>query len=461
MSREHFIERAQHFRRPRAEREELGRAVRDVVPLEAHAELPAWDRRPDPIDALVEQDDDRLPELVPIRHGRMCATPFTFFRGAAAIMAADLSHTPTTSLHTQLCGDAHVSNFGVFLAPDRRLVFDVNDFDETLPGPFEWDVKRLAASVTVAGRDNDLERGDIRKATRAAVRRYREVMDRVADLGPLDLHHFRLEVDEQLVSGDKHLRKGIEKARAKNRLRAFEKLTEDVGGHRRIKADPPLVVPLESLLGGDPLERMEDFLVGYLDTLPANRREVLLRYHLVDVASKVVGIGSVGTRCLIGYAESSEGDPLFLQFKEATRSALEPHLGPSTFHQAGQRVVEGQRLLQATGDLFLGWSRYEHPDRGHVDYYIRQLWDGKGAVTVEELGRKQLRRYAELCGGALALAHARSGDPAVLAGYLGDEVTFDRALADFAEGYADINEADHGRHRAAVNSGRIDAEHDV
>ncbi len=441
------------------ERVEEGRSRRTVVPLEDLASVDTSADRPDPVSILVEQDATRLQELVPIRHGRMRVTPFTFYRGAAAVMASDLSRTDSTDLRVQLCGDAHLSNFGAFNGPDRRLVFDLNDFDETSPGPFEWDLKRLAASVTIAGRNNDLTDKQIRSATRASVRRYREVIHRAAELSPLDVHYLRIEVDSLLAERDgktgKQARAAVSKARSKTSLRAFEKLTEVVDGERRIVADPPVVTRLDDRLETE-RDQFADFLRRYQATLPPHRAAVLDRYRFVDVARKIVGVGSVGTRCMILLLESDRGAPLFLQFKEATRSVLEPYAGDSGFEQAGERVVRGQRLLQAAGDILLGWSRYEH-DGQTVDFYFRQLWDGKGSIDVDALGPKPLKIYAGHCGAALALAHARTGDAAMLGGYLGTDSAADHALADFGEAYADLNVGDHAAHDAAIRSGRVDA----
>jgi uncharacterized protein (DUF2252 family) len=435
-----------------------GRALRDVVPLEDHAHVDTVDR-PDPIALLTAQDATRLEELVPIRHQRMALTPFSFFRGAAAIMASDLARVPATGLRVQLCGDAHLSNFGMFHSPDRRLVFDVNDFDETLPGSFEWDLKRLAASVTVAGRNNELSGKQIRSATRAAVRGYRKGLERTVALSPLDVHYHRIEVESVLADSEqlrKRSRKAIAEATQKDSVRALDKLTEIVDGRRRIVARPPLVIPLDGHLTGDDGQRLTEFFAAYRSSLPPHRSAVLDRYQLVDVAHKVVGVGSVGTRCLIVLLESDTGSPLFLQFKEATASVLEPYLGASEFEEAGERVVRGQRLMQATGDIFLGWSRYHRPDGLEVDFYFRQLWDGKGSADVDQMGPKRLKNYAAHCGGALALAHARTGDAATITGYLGDDRAIDHVLADFAERYADLAENDHAAHLQAIASGRID-----
>ena len=393
----------------------------------------------------------------------MSATAFTFYRGTAAIMASDLSKTPTTDLRAQLCGDAHLSNFGLFKGPDRRLVFDVNDFDETLPGPFEWDVKRLAASVTIAGRNNNLSSKEISQATRGSVKAYRKAMFRAAQMDPLTIHYFRHEVDKVSAGMDKKSNKTVKKvakkAGRKNSIRALNKLTDIVDGRRVIVPDPPLITHIDEVLERDGIDEMARFFDRYTSTLPYYRRELLDRYSMVDMARKVVGVGSVGTRCLIVLLESGGGSPLFLQFKEATESVLEPYAGSSDFDLAGERVVMGQRLMQSTGDIFLGWSRYQTDaaESGYVDFYFRQLWDGKGSAEVDEMGPNHLKRYANSCGEALALAHARSGDAAMISGYLGDDSTFDYALAAFSESYADVNEHDYGLHQKAIKSGQIPA----
>ncbi len=454
------------FEAPRSVRREAGRAHRREIPLEAHAEVPAPSERRDPLEILTGQDAARQADLVPIRHGRMTATPFTFYRGAASIMASDLSATVTTDLRVQLCGDAHLSNFGVFNGPDRRLVFDLNDFDETLPGPFEWDLKRLAGSITVAARNNGFSAKKTRRATRASVAGYRETIGRAADTSPIDLHYRRLEVDELAARLDdakaqQRAAKTTKKASRKNSMRAFDKLTRVVDGRPVIVDDPPLIVPIDRQLEGDVATRLRAFFMDYLDTLPRHRKALLARYHLADLAHKVVGVGSVGTACWIALLMSGDDEPIFLQFKEATTSVLEPYVGASEFDQAGERVVEGQRIMQAAGDVFLGWSRLSDAEGIDRDYYFRQLWDGKGSADIEDMGPKRLRRYAWFCGATLALAHARSGDPALIAGYVGADDTLDRAIGEFAEAYADINEADHAAHDEAIASGRLEAVRDI
>lgn len=439
-------------------RVETGKAQRDQVPLESLGDLVVDETRPDPVELLVAQDARRLASLVPIRHARMRVTPFTFYRGGAAIMASDLSRTPATDLRVQLCGDAHLSNFGLFNGADRRLVFDVNDFDETSPGPFEWDLKRLVASVEIAARNNDLTPKQASTACRAASKGYRDTLRRVVMSSPLDVHYFRIEVDSLLESDEKlhkRSRKAIEKATRKDSVRALEKLTELVDGKRRIIANPPLIVPLLDDVDHDEAEELREFFHRYAESLAPHRAAVLRRYRFVDMAHKVVGVGSVGTRCMIVLLESDQGAPLFLQFKQATTSVLEPYAGSSGFERAGERVVRGQRLMQATGDILLGWSHFD--DEGTIrDYYFRQLWDGKGSVEVDQMGPKRLRNYARHCGATLALAHARTGDGAAIHGYLGDDDTVDHVLAEFARHYADLNEVDHVAHERAIESGRVE-----
>jgi uncharacterized protein (DUF2252 family) len=375
-------------------------------------------------------------------------------------MASDLSRLPSTDLRVQLCGDAHLSNFGVFNGADRRLVFDINDFDETSPGPFEWDLKRLVASVTIAGRDNDLTAKQIRAASRAATRGYREVLAATLSRSPLDVRYYRIEVDSLLDQDEqlrKRSRKAIAKATRKDSVRALEKLTEVVDGRRRIIADPPLVVPLADVVDDDRAADLREFFDRYRASLAPHRAAVLNRYHFVDIAHKIVGVGSVGTRCLIVLLESDQGTPLFLQFKEATTSVLEPYAGPSGFERAGERVVRGQRLMQSTGDILLGWSYVDGEQGRMLDFYFRQLWDGKGSAEVDQMGPKRLKSYAWHCGGALALAHARTGDGAAIHGYIGDDDIADHVLAEFGERYAELNERDHGAHEQAIADGRVEA----
>jgi hypothetical protein len=447
----------------------VGRSARDAVPRSAHA---AWDPpadRIDPVLLLRRQARRRIPELVPIRHGRMLESPFAFFRGAAAVMAGDLAHTPSTGLRAQLCGDAHLANFGGFAAPDRTLVFDVNDFDETLEGPWEWDVKRLAASVAVAGRDRGFSAEQRRDAVIAAVRGYREAMRDFAEMRTLDVWYARVEVEALFArwaaaTGSEPSRKVIDKAYAKDSLRAFAKLTREVDGRPRIVSDPPLIVPIEELLPAgevrDPETELRRIVDDYIHTLPDDRRHLIDGYEPVHFARKVVGVGSVGTDAWIVLLLGRDaGDPLFLQVKQAERSVLEPFAGGSRYSTGGRRVVEGQRLMQAASDILLGWL---HDERGidgrRRDYYVRQLWDAKGSARLDRVPPADLAAYAGICGWTLARAHARTGDRSAIAAYLGRGDRFDRALSDFSEAYADQNERDHAALARAVKLGRVAAE---
>ncbi len=451
-----------------AERYDAGRSRRETVPLEAHAEAALETGRPDPLTILAEQDKTRLAELIPLRYGRMSRTPFTFLRGAAAIMASDLAAGARTDLRVELCGDAHLGNFRWYCAPSRELVFDLNDFDETLPGPFEWDVKRLAASVTVAARANGFSNKKARAATRSAMRDYGEFIAQASELSPLDLHYYRFESQSALERIEEHGKKHrkwkeevLAKATRKNSLSAFEKLTDVVDGRRMIVPDPPLIVRVDDEIAAAESGAVGEFLGRYRDSLPLDRRLLLDRFSLVDVAKKVVGVGSVGTRCLIVLLEAGDGTPLFLQFKQATSSVLEAHLGPSAFEEAGQRVVEGQRLIQATSDILLGWARWQEPGGQEIDFYFRQLWDGKGKIDVEELGPERLAAYAGLCGKTLAFAHARSGDAMMIRGYIGDDRAFEDVMVEYADRYADITERDQARLCEAVNDGAIEVVRDI
>ena len=455
-----------------AERAARGKAARGDVPRSVHGGWEPPPHRPDAVELLEEQAATRVPELVPVRYGRMLVSPFTFFRGGAYLMASDLAGQPRTGLHVQLCGDAHLSNFGGFAAPDRSLVFDVNDFDETLPGPFEWDVKRLVASFAVAGRDRGFDAKQRRSINRAVSRSYREAMRGFAGMRDLDLWYSRVNVEElmqQIVAVGsrkqvKRAERNLAKAQAKTSLRAFGKLTESVDGEVQIVSDPPVIVPIHELAPperhGEVDDAVRKIIRSYRRTLTGDRRHLLERFRYVDGARKVVGVGSVGTRAWIMLLLGRDDqDPLFLQFKEAEASVLEPFLGKSKFENHGQRVVEGQRLTQAATDIMLGWLRTPGiDDEVKRDYYVRQLWDGKGSAIVELMNPKALRFYAEVCGRTLARAHARSGDSVAIASYLGRGDTFDRALARFAETYADQNERDYTAMRDAVDSGRIAAE---
>jgi uncharacterized protein (DUF2252 family) len=407
-----------------------------------------------------------VPELVPIRYGRMLASEFTFFRGAAAVMASDLGHRPHSGLDAQLCGDAHLSNFGVFASPERALVFDVNDFDETLPGPFEWDVKRMAASFAVAGRDRGFSEGERRTATLAGVRGYREAIRGFAGMRELDVWYARLDVGAFLrrwgsTLGKKRVREfedNIDKARNKDSMRALSRLSRRVGERHRIIHDPPLVVPIEELgMSEEEVEPMlQRLLAAYRETLDADRRMLAARYSYEHAAHKVVGVGSVGARAwIILLLGRGADDPLFLQAKEAQRSVLEPYVDKCPFDNQGRRVVEGQRLMQATGDIFLGWLRTRGLDGNMRDFYVRQLWDGKWSAQVELMSPDQLANYGRVCGWTLARAHARSGDPVAVAAYLGSGTAFDDAVADFAEIYADQNARDYELLQDEVKAGRL------
>jgi uncharacterized protein (DUF2252 family) len=426
--------------------------------------------RRDPVEILMRQARTRTPELAPIRYGRMARSPFAFFRGGAAIMAADLADTPVSGLRAQLCGDAHLANFGMFAAPDRRLVFDLNDFDETLPGPWEWDVKRLAASIAVAGRDRGFGGRARRDAVRGTARAYRKTMRRLAAMRTIDVWYTRMDEERfsQYLSksGRKRLDKAVAKARRKDSLRALDKLTYDVGGEPRIISDPPLVIPIDELAGTVEPELVRDrlgtYLRDYQKTLQHNRRHLLAGYQLVDVAHKVVGVGSVGTRCwialLLGHDAS---DPLFLQLKEAEPSVLEPYAGRRRAMNQGRRVVEGQQLMQAASDVFLGWLRVEDDlDGRRRDYYVRQLWDAKASAPIDTMPADAMAGYGAICGWTLARAHARSGDRVAIADSIGRGDGFDRALARFAETYADQNERDYAALVSAVNAGVVPADPD-
>jgi uncharacterized protein (DUF2252 family) len=452
------------------ERIELGKSERGEMPRSTHAAWEPAKRRPSPVDLLEEQAKTRVPELVPIRYGRMLVSPFTFYRGAAFLMASDLSGMPRTSLDAQLCGDAHLSNFGVFAAPDRRLVFSINDFDETHPGPFEWDVKRLAASFAVAGRDRGFDDREREQVNLEVGRSYREAIARYAGMPNLDLWYTRVDIEElraelgKFVTAKERKRadKNLAKARTKDSLRAFSKLTEIVEGAPRIVGDPPVITPIEDILG-DRLDEFETFLHSvlrsYRRTLSGDRRRLLERYRYAHAARKVVGVGSVGTRAFIMLLLGrDDSDPLFLQFKEAEASVLEPFLTESEFVNHGQRVVEGQRLTQAASDIMLGFIRATGVDGVERDYYVRQLWDAKGSALVDVMGLTVMGLYAGICGAELARAHARSGDAIAIASYLGTNDTFDRAIAHFAESYANQNERDYATLKRAVDSGQIEAE---
>jgi uncharacterized protein (DUF2252 family) len=453
-----------------SERAAAGKAARSRVPRSSHGEWEPSAGREDTVGILEAQAESRVKELLPIRYGRMSASPFTFYRGAAAVMAADLAGTPTSGLRVQACGDAHLSNFGVYAAPDRRLVFDLNDFDESLPGPWEWDLKRLAASFEIAGRENDYSRKQRDDVLATLGRQYRAAMRDFAGKRNLEVWYARLDEDairEQLRNAGQKLtkqaEKGAAKARAKDSLRALGKLTEQVDGELRIVSRPPLVVPLEELLPEDDKIDVEAMLKGilerYAETLKGDRRRLLETYTLRHVAHKVVGVGSVGTRAwILLLTGRDDEDPLFLQAKEAQASVLEPYAGASEFENHGQRVVEGQWLMQAASDSFLGWCPVIGIDERRRDFYVRQLWDGKGSTEVEGMPPAGLEIYARLCAWTLARAHARSGDAVAIGSYLGGGERFDEALAEFSRLYADQNESDYAAVKEAIGSGRLPVE---
>jgi len=453
-----------------AERAARGRAARSELPRSAHA---AWEPTPmrrDPVALLEEQARTRLSELRPIRYGRMLVSPFAFFRGGAYLMAADLADGPRTGIHAQLCGDAHLSNFGIFAAPDRRLVFSINDFDETLHGPFEWDVKRLAASLAVAGRDRGFGAATRRQIVMAAVLEYRLAMGRFAQMGNIHVWYTRLDVAairDQLRSASgkqmKRFQSSVAHVHTKDSMRALTKLCQTVDGQVRIVGNPPLVTPIEDVVPGAEQEHLEDVVRRMIDTyqrtLPGDRRHLLESYRYVHAARKVVGVGSVGTRAwILLFVGRDASDPLFLQLKEAQASVLEPFLGRSEHAQHGQRVVEGQRMMQAAPDILLGWERILTIDGEQRDFYIRQLWDAKGSAEVESMNPPGMEAYGRVCGWTLARAHARSGDRIAIAAYLGRGDSFDLAIASFAEAYADQNERDYRALQEAVASGKVAAE---
>jgi uncharacterized protein (DUF2252 family) len=455
-----------------AERAARGKAARAEVPRSSHKELRRPARRTDPIKLLESQAKTRVPELVPIRYGRMLVSPFTFYRGAALIMASDLSNTPRSGLEVQCCGDAHLSNFGVFASPERRLVFDLNDFDETLPGPWEWDVKRLAVSMMVGAQENGFTLKDSEQVVLDTVEGYRTAMSSFAAMGNLEVWYARADVDTLLAELGSQLSakmtkrtdKALAKARTRDSMSAFSKLTRVIDGEPRIVGDPPLIVPLEEVAEG--AERQEimswlgELLNSYRATLPFDRRRLLEEFRLTDFARKVVGVGSVGTRAWIALMLGrDEQDPLFLQMKEAEASVLEKFVGRSQFDNHGERVVIGQRLMQAVSDIFLGWVRVPAGlDGKQRDFYGRQLRDWKGSAEVEQMVPKGMAKYGRLCGWTLARAHARSGDRVAIAAYLGKGPTFDRAIVEFSHAYSEQNKQDYEALQKAVASGRIVAE---
>ena len=455
------------------ERRARGKDARTETPLAAHTGWEPASDRPDPVSLLEEQNTRREQDLVPVRHGRMMVSPFTFYRGAAAIMAADLEDTPRAGLDAQLCGDAHLSNFGAFASPERQLVFDVNDFDETLPGPFEYDVKRMAASFTIAARNNGFSKADARAATRASVAGYREAMAEFGQMSTMEVWYAHLNSDEIMAAvrkgaktkkGAKDVKRAekvVKKARTRDSLQALSKLGELVDGRYRIVSQAPIVVPereLAASYGLSPTEvedAVREQFRAYRATLEEDRRHLLEKFEFLDLARKVVGVGSVGTRAFIVLLQGrDEQDPLFLQVKEATTSVLEDHLPKSRYKNHGERVVRGQRMMQAASDIYLGWTVGLDTSR---HFYWRQLRDMKGSAEIEVMGPSALMTYAGLCAWTLARAHARSGDPVAIATYLGTSDKFDRSITDFSERYADQNERDYEEFVGAIRSGKLEA----
>jgi uncharacterized protein (DUF2252 family) len=454
------------------ERAARGRAARERAPRSSHGDWSPAKDRPDPIGLLEEQAADRVPELVPIRYGRMLSSPFAFYRGAALLMASDLSGTPTSGIEVQACGDAHLSNFGVFASPERTLVFDVNDFDETLPGPWEWDLKRLAASLEIAAQGRGFSDAERAAIVTASARSYREAMRAFARMPTMRIWYSR--ADASLIKGwrgvrtrdTKRIATAAAKAETKDSLRALSKLITRRNGQLGFISQPPLIVPVDTIVresdGVGIGVRLRELIHVYARSLPPDRQRLIANFHAVDMAKKAVGVGSVGTRCwvtlLIG---RDDEDPLFLQAKEAGQSVLERFVGKSEYATHGQRVVEGQRLMQASSDVLLGWVRTEGIDGVERDFYVRQLWDWKGSAEVEVLAPRQMCLYGEVCAWTLARAHARSGDPIAIAAYLGKTDVFDRAIARFAGAYAEQSERDFEALGAAEGSGRVRAERDV
>lgn len=454
-----------------AERVALGKEARRRLPLEAHAALPG--EAADTVGLLRDQDRYRVPELVPIRYGRMLASPLAFYRGAAVIMAGDLAAVPHSGLTSQLCGDAHLSNFGVYATPERRLVFDVNDFDETLAGPFEWDVKRLAASLVLAGRGNGHKGKDRARTVRAAVTQYRTAMRGFARTGNLSVWYASLDIERAMsdltqrapAKERRRTQAALQRARTRDNADALRKLTRSEGGRVRFIDDPPLVVPVDRLFSDVDATTLRTALLAilqsYRDTLADDRRHLLDQFELVDVARKVVGVGSVGTRAYVLLLTGRDGtDPLILQAKQARPSVLEAWCGVSPYANAGQRVVAGQRLIQASSDIFLGWQRTHTPEGEYRDFYVRQLRDGKASAAVEEMNPHRLRVYGELCAWTLARGHARAGDRIAIAAYLGKRDTFEGAVAEFAESYADRAETQHRQLGEAAADGAVAVEHE-
>lgn len=442
-----------------AERRAAGKALREAVPRAEHSGWKHPKERTDPVEIILAANEGRLPELLPIRHGRMAQSPFAFYRGSAALMAADLAHTPTSGLRVQACGDAHLSNFGAFATPERGVIFDVNDLDETLPAPWEWDLKRLTASVVLAGRHIQLKQSESARAARAAVRSYREHMAEYAFMKALDVWYDRIDLQRLIDSmPDEATRASMEQQLARGRARTvaehdFPKLAEHVGSTPRIKDNPPLIFHHPDVKEQEGSEELKAAWADYRESLLWSIRVLFDRFHLCDMALKVVGVGSVGTACLIALYMAADDDPLFLQIKQANASVLEPYAGKSLFSNHGQRVVVGQRLMQSASDIFLGWTQ----GKLGRHFYVRQLRDVKISVDVDAMDDVVLRRYAGACGWALARAHARSGDAAMISGYMGSGGIFDEAICEFAGDYADQAECDHKAFVKAIREGRVQA----
>ena len=442
-----------------------GKAARDRVPLDSHRDFEPRPGR-DPVALLAEQAGSRIPELVAVRYGRMLVSPFTFYRGAALPMAADLAAGPAAGFRVQLCGDAHLSNFGMFGSPERRLVFDVNDFDETLPGPFEWDVKRLVASLVVAGRDNGFAAADAHRVAVAAAARYRKAMREFAAAPTLAVWYSHMDVEDAIARFKVRLKKSVvrksasmaAKVRTRDSMQAVAKLTKVVDGQREIVSNPPLIVPVEELAADTSYDMLRSLVSDYRRTLPPDRQHLLGRFRLTRVARKVVGVGSVGTQAWILLMEAEDDlDPLLLQAKQAERSVLAAYAGESQYDNQGERVVSGQRLMQAASDIFLGWQRMTVSGFGRTDYYVRQLRDWKYSAPIERMGPGEMADYGELCGWTLARAHARTGDRFAIAAYLGGSGKFEQAVADFGVSYADQTERDHAALTDAAASGLVKA----
>jgi len=443
---------------PISERFEIGKSLREKAPRESHAEWKPHTKRRHPVDILIESSKGRLPNLLPIRYGRMVQSPFTFFRGAAAVMAADLAHTPNSGLELQLCGDCHLLNFGTFATPERRVIFDLNDFDETLPGPWEWDLKRLVASFIIASRSNGFSKRDARESALACARSYRKRMVEFAEMTALEVWYASLDMDTIMAMSEnkesvQRIKKRLAKAANRHVLEDdFPKMAESKHGKHRIRDNPPLIFHPSRSEEEEFQKNLKQTYENYIESTTDDRRVLLKRYKICDLALKVVGVGSVGTRCGILLMMASERDPLFLQVKEARQSVLEPYLGKSVYKNHGQRVVAGQRLMQAASDIFLGWTQGENG----IKYYIRQLRDMKLKPLVEIFSPYEMRRYGKFCGWALARAHARSGDAAKISGYLGKSEVMEEVLAEFAERYADQNELDHKSLVEAVRKGKVE-----